>query len=58
MRSDIVPDTTFPDYELPDHEDIQRKLCEFQGDDPAVPDVLGDLRCRAEGNARRDWKES
>jgi len=26
MRSDIVPGTTFPDYELPDHTTKRRKL--------------------------------
>jgi peroxiredoxin len=36
MRSDIVPGATFPDYELPDHEDIPRKLSELQGDDPMI----------------------
>ena len=37
MRSDIQPGATFPDYELPDHENIPRKLSELQGDDPADP---------------------
>jgi peroxiredoxin len=36
MRSDIVPGGTFPDYELPDHENHPRKLSEIQGDDPLV----------------------
>jgi peroxiredoxin len=36
MRSDIVPGGTFPDYELPDHEDIPRRLSEVQGDDPLI----------------------
>jgi hypothetical protein len=26
MRSDIVPGATFPDYELPDHENNPRTL--------------------------------
>ena len=26
MRSDIAPGGTFPDYELPDHTDVSRKL--------------------------------
>ena len=34
MRSDIVPGGTFPDYELPDHTDVPRRLSELQGDDP------------------------
>ena len=33
MRDDITPGGTFPDYELPDHERVQRKLSEIQGDD-------------------------
>jgi peroxiredoxin len=36
MRADIVPGGTFPDYELPDHTDVRRKLSELQGDDPLV----------------------
>ena len=36
MRSDIQPGATFPDYELPDHESIPRKLSELQGDDPLI----------------------
>src|SRR4051812_25080224 len=33
MRSDITPGATFPDYELPDHENVPRRLSELQGDD-------------------------
>ena len=36
MRSDIVPGGTFPDYELPDHTDVPRRLSELQGDDPLI----------------------
>src|ERR1700759_2716622 len=36
MRSDISPGATFPDYELPDHENVPRKLSEIQGDDPLI----------------------
>ena len=36
MRSDIAPGGTFPDYELPDHENVPRKLSEIQGDDPLM----------------------
>jgi peroxiredoxin len=36
MRSDIAPGGTFPDYELPDHTNIPRKLSELQGDDPMI----------------------
>ena len=30
------PRRTFPDYELPDHDDVPRKLSELQGDDPLI----------------------
>jgi peroxiredoxin len=36
MRSDIVPGATFPDYELPDHENVPRRLSELQGGDPLI----------------------
>jgi peroxiredoxin len=36
MRSDMVPGSAFPDYELPDHTSKLRKLSELQGDDPLV----------------------
>jgi peroxiredoxin len=36
MRSDIAPGETFPDYELPDHTNVPRRLSELQGDDPMI----------------------
>jgi peroxiredoxin len=36
MRSDIVPGKGFPDYQLPDHTGMLRKLSELQGDDPLI----------------------
>jgi peroxiredoxin len=36
MRSDIAPGGVFPDYELPDHESVPRRLSELQGDDPLI----------------------
>ena len=36
MRSDIVPGTIFPDYELTDHTAKRRKLSELQAHDPMV----------------------
>src|SRR3954452_21120474 len=36
MGSDIVPGAAFPDYELPDHTSVPRKLSELQGDDPMI----------------------
>src|ERR1700712_3902560 len=40
MRSDIIPGTAFPDYELSDHTAKRRKLSELQGQHPMVL-VLG-----------------
>jgi hypothetical protein len=31
MRSDMTPGSTFPDYELPDHESAHRRLSELRG---------------------------
>ena len=36
MRSDIVPGSVFPDYELPDHTAKRRKLSELQEADPMI----------------------
>jgi hypothetical protein len=36
MRSDIVPGTILPDYELSDHTAKRRTLSELQGQDPMV----------------------
>jgi peroxiredoxin len=36
VRSDIAPGGIFPDYELPDHENVPRSLSELQGEDPLV----------------------
>src|SRR6476659_7681851 len=36
MRSDIVAGATFPDYQLPDHESVPRRLSEIQGEDPMI----------------------
>ena len=36
MRPDIAPGGTFPDYELPDHTSVPRRLSELQGDDPMI----------------------
>src|ERR1700739_3711994 len=36
MREDIVPGAIFPDYELPDHEGVPRKLSELQGENPMI----------------------
>src|SRR3954452_6648715 len=36
MRPDIAPGGTFPDYKLPDHTNLSRRLSELQGDDPMI----------------------
>ena len=36
MRADIVPGSTFPDYELSDHTAKRRKLSDLQGRDPMI----------------------
>jgi hypothetical protein len=36
MRSDMTIDSSFSDYELPDHTDVLRCLSFLQGDDPMV----------------------
>src|SRR6201981_2081379 len=36
MRPDIALGGIFPDYELPDHTETQRKLSELQSDDPLI----------------------
>jgi hypothetical protein len=40
MRPDIKPGAAFRDYELPDHENVPRRLSELQGDDPMIPYTL------------------
>src|SRR6202022_3277623 len=36
MRSDLVPGSIFPDYELPDHTTKRRKLSDLQEQNPMV----------------------
>jgi hypothetical protein len=36
MRPDIRPGGIFPDYALPDHIGMVRRLSELQGDDPLI----------------------
>src|SRR5215218_528861 len=36
MRADITPGGTLPDYELPDHTSVPRRLSELQGDNPLI----------------------
>jgi peroxiredoxin len=51
MRSDIVPGATFPDYELPDHENNPRKLSGIQGDDPMILTLARGHYCPKASNA-------
>jgi peroxiredoxin len=48
MRADIVPGASFPDYELPDHTKVPRKLSELQGDDPLILTLARGLYCPKE----------
>src|SRR6204780_705255 len=36
MRADIIPGSSFPDYELSDHAATRRKLSQLQGQHPMV----------------------
>ena len=36
MRSGIAPGRTFPDYQLPDHTKVPRRLSQLQGEDPLI----------------------
>jgi hypothetical protein len=36
MGYDLAPQTVFPDYQLPDHTGIPRRLSELQDDDPLI----------------------
>src|SRR5689334_24529248 len=53
MRPDIVPGGTFPDYELPDHESVTRKLSEIQADDPMILTLARGLYCPKEHQQHR-----
>ena len=45
MREDIVPGATFPDYELPDPNNVNRRLSEIQDDDPLILTLARGLYC-------------
>ena len=49
VRSDIAPGGIFPDYELPDHENVPRRLSES-----SVEDLRRDLRA-VTSEIRPDW---
>src|SRR2546427_683263 len=45
MRADIVAGARFPDYALPDHTGMKRKLSELQGGEPMVVFLSRGLYC-------------
>jgi peroxiredoxin len=53
MRPNIVPGSTFPDYELPDHTRKLRKLRELQGDDPLILTLARGHYCPKEHQQHR-----
>ena len=53
MRPDIVPGGTFPDYELPDHQSVPRRLSDIQGDDPMILTLARGLYCPKEHQQHR-----
>ncbi|QOY85542.1 redoxin domain-containing protein [Paludibaculum fermentans] len=54
MRQDLVPGAVFPDYQLPDHTDIPRKLSRLQGDDPLILTLARGHYCPKEHQQHRD----
>jgi len=57
MRSDITPGSTFPDFELPDHTDVPRRLSELQGDDPLILTLARGHYCPKEHQQHRELAE-
>jgi hypothetical protein len=57
MRSDIVPGGTFPDYELPDHTNVPRRLSDLQGDDPMILTLARGHYCPKEHQQHLDIQE-
>ncbi len=45
MRSDIVPGSSFPDYVLPDHTRVPRRLSDLQSGDPMVVVLIRGFFC-------------
>ena len=54
MRIGLVPGTAVPDYQLPDHEGIQRRLSELQGDDPLILTLARGHHCPKEHQQHLD----
>ena len=55
MRSDIKPGGIFPDYALPDHTNVVRKLSEIQGDDPLVLTLARAITVRRSTSSTWSW---
>jgi peroxiredoxin len=45
VRDDIRPGATLPDYELPDHTRVKRKLSLLQCDDPMIVMLQRGIYC-------------
>jgi len=58
MRSDIAPGGVFPDYELPDHEKVPRRLSEIQGDEPLVLTLARGHYCPKEHQQHQELAEN
>ena len=54
MRADIKPGQPFPDFELPDHSNIQRKLSALQGEDPLILTLARGHYCPKEHQQHRE----
>jgi peroxiredoxin len=54
MRADLVPGATLPDFELPDHEGITRRLSALQGEDPMVLLLSRGRHCPREQHHHRE----
>lgn len=54
MRSDIVPGAKFPDFELPDHEEVPHRLSEIQGEDPLILTLARGHYCPKEHQQHRE----
>lgn len=54
MRSDIVPGSKFPDFELPDQTNTPRKLSALQRDDPLILTLARGHYCPKEHQQHRD----
>ena len=54
MHPALTPGGTFPDYELPDHTGVRRRLSEIQGDDPMILTLARGSYCPKEHQQHLD----